>query len=47
MTKPLDTAPDEATSHRLREIRLEKLEKLRALGVDPYPYRFDIFRRAA
>lgn len=33
---------DTAATNRLRDIRLEKVEKLRALGIDPYPYRFDV-----
>lgn len=32
---------------RLRDVRLAKLEKLKALGVNPYPYSFDVTARAA
>ena len=39
---PDATPQDEAASSRLRDIRIEKLDKLRALGVEPYPYRFEI-----
>ena len=28
-------------------VRLEKLKKLQQLGVDPYPYRFEVTRRFA
>jgi len=31
---------------RLREARLAKLEKLKSLGVNPYPYSFDVSARA-
>lgn len=37
----VDTAAQQETN-RLRAVRLEKLEKLRALGVDPYPYQFSV-----
>lgn len=35
------------TLERIRAGRLEKAEKLRALGVNPYPYTFDVRQRAA
>jgi lysyl-tRNA synthetase class 2 len=34
------------TLERIRQGRIEKADKLRALGVDPYPYKFDISHRA-
>ena len=48
MTGPMSDSPNAPTSsadreeeHRLVAARREKLEKLRAAGVEPYPYRFD------
>src|SRR3989338_7783328 len=34
---PIDTHHE---SSRIRDQRLEKLEKIKALGIDPYPYKF-------
>jgi lysyl-tRNA synthetase class 2 len=38
---PASEAVAEDVPERLRAVRLAKVERLRAAGVDPYPYRFD------
>ena len=42
-----DAASLTDTEARLRASRLAKLEKLKSLGVNPYPYKFDVTARAA
>ena len=33
--------------HQLRQVRIEKLEQLRELGIEPYPYAFDADARTS
>lgn len=46
MSEPALAATETEAEHRIRAARLEKLEKLRKLGVNPYPYSFDVTARA-
>ena len=41
MTLPSTRAESHQESSRIRNQRLEKLEKIKALGIEPYPYKFD------
>ncbi len=47
MSSPSLAPPDETGAEtRLRDARLAKLERLKALGVNPYPYKYDVSARA-
>ena len=45
-TKEPQTQPEHESSSRLREQRLQKLEKIKSLGIDPYPYKFSRTHKA-
>ncbi|OGI06968.1 MAG: lysine--tRNA ligase [Candidatus Melainabacteria bacterium RIFCSPLOWO2_02_FULL_35_15] len=38
--------PEHESSPRLREQRIQKLEKIKSLGIDPYPYKFSRTHKA-
>lgn len=45
-TKEPQIQPEHESSPRLREQRLQKLEKIKSLGIDPYPYKFSRTHKA-
>ena len=45
-TKEPQTQPEYESSSRLREQRLQKLEKIKSFGIDPYPYQFSRTHKA-
>jgi len=45
-TKEPQLQPEHESSSRLREQRLQKLEKIKSLGIDPYPYKFSRTHKA-
>jgi lysyl-tRNA synthetase class 2 len=46
MTDENHTTDDKQGFEKLRRVRIEKLEQLREIGCNPYPYRFDVTHRA-
>ena len=45
MTDENRTTDDKQGFEKLRQVRVEKMEKLREIGCNPYPYRFDVTHR--